>query len=609
MTRDRDQTAGFRGATEPIDSLATRTSSGRGSRWIVSRDLLGRRLSSVVMLSLAALLAGLAESGILAIVAAAASALVSQADHVHHLSVGSVAVNPTVGALLIFALGLAMIRLATYAALSFLPAHIGGNVQAELRSDLFDAFSRSSWSVQSRDREGHLQEILTNQATQAAQGALGAALLISALLPFAILITTALVLNPVAALIVFVAAGVLSLALRPLYRLGVVKAKALSGAQMDYANAVGEAGRLAEDTQVFGVAAAQRRRVRQHTDQARALFIRTQTISRLVPAIFQSLIYIVAVLGLAVIYYSHAAQVAALGAVVLLLVRAGTYGQQVQASYQMARQAVPFVERLRQTQSDYEASSPRPGTIPLEHLSNLTFEKVTFAYRPGVDVLFDVSFTVNRGEAIGIIGPSGAGKSSIAQILLGLRDPSDGTYRVNGVPAGEIVREDWQKQFSYVPQEPRLIHASVADNIRYFRDIDEATMIEAARMAQIHDDIEEWADGYQTIIGPRADAVSGGQQQRICVARALAGRPEAIVLDEPTSALDPRSEHLIKEALAALRGHQTLFVVAHRPSMLDICDRVMVVVGGRIETFSDTRLLASHSAYHRAVADIPVGSS
>jgi ABC-type multidrug transport system fused ATPase/permease subunit len=153
---------------------------------------------------------------------------------------------------------------------------------------------------------------------------------------------------------------------------------------------------------------------------------------------------------------------------------------------------------------------------------------------------------------------------------------------------------------TYVPQEPRLLHASVAENIRFFRDLDDEAVQRAGRLARIHDDIMGWADGYETIVGPRADAVSGGQQQRICLARALVARPEMLVLDEPTSALDPTSESLIQESLMGLKQQLTLFIVAHRMSTLDICDRVMIIIDGKLTAFDTIELLRRENPYYRS---------
>ncbi len=121
--------------------------------------------------------------------------------------------------------------------------------------------------------------------------------------------------------------------------------------------------------------------------------------------------------------------------------------------------------------------------------------------------------------------------------------------------------------------------------MRFFRDIDDEAIERACRLARIHDDVVSWREGYETIVGPRADAVSGGQQQRICLARSIAGDPDVLVLDEPTSALDPRSEALIQESLVSLKHRLTLFIVAHRMSTLTICDRVMVVLDGKLDAF------------------------
>ena len=195
------------------------------------------------------------------------------------------------------------------------------------------------------------------------------------------------------------------------------------------------------------------------------------------------------------------------------------------------------------------------------------------------------------------------------QILLGLREPSSGTYLIDGIPAAQYNRRDWHRVIAYLPQEPRLLHASVGDNIRFFRELDDDAVEHAAQLAGIHAEIITWPSGYETVIGPRADAVSGGQQQRICLARALAAQPDVLVLDEPTSALDPHAELLIQESLVTLKHELTLFVVAHRMSTLDICDRVMVIVDGRMQAFDAASALVSDSPYYRSASALAVGTS
>jgi ABC-type multidrug transport system fused ATPase/permease subunit len=232
---------------------------------------------------------------------------------------------------------------------------------------------------------------------------------------------------------------------------------------------------------------------------------------------------------------------------------------------------------------------------------------VSFAYNPGRPVLSEISFDIDAGEAVGIIGPSGAGKSTLVQILLQLRRPDDGRYLINGEPVQEFSRDDWHDRVSYVPQDPRLLHASVAENIRFFRSLEDEAVERAGRLARIHEDIMTWSAGYDTVVGPRADAVSGGQRQRICLARALAASPEVLVLDEPTSALDPHSEKLISESLIGLKHELTLFIIAHRMSTLDMCDRVMVVVDGRLVAFDSKALLQRENSYYRRASELAAG--
>jgi ATP-binding cassette subfamily B protein len=581
-------------------SRQTRTGDAwlRPAAWSSLRPLLGDRRGLIAALALGSVLSGISEAAILAVLAQVAAALVDGAKRVH-VDVGPLHMNQAIGTLLALALALSVVRLVLQVPVSLLPARIAAQVQGRLRENLFDAFTRASWAVKSRDREGHLQELVTNQVTQAALGAVQAASLLVWLVTFLVMVISALVLNVAVALIVLVAAiGLLAL-LRPLNALGGRVAHALSQAQMDYAGGVGEAVRVAEETDVFGVADIQRSQIDRLVARAQDLFSRTQLIVGLGPNVYQSLVYLILVAGLAAVYETGAGHFGSLGAVVLLLVRAGGYGRQIQGSYQVVGQTLPFVERVQDAERRYLASSPAAGAVPLMRVETLAFEDVSFAYLSDRPVLSNVSFEVAGGEAIGIVGPSGAGKSTLVQILLRLRAPDSGRYLVNGHPAEQFARKDWHRRVACVPQEPRLLHASVAENIRFLRDLDDAAVRRAARLAGIHEDVMRWADGYDTVVGPRADAVSGGQQQRICLARALAAEPEMLVLDEPTSALDPHSERLIQESLAALKGELTLFVVAHRMSTLDMCERVLVVVDGRLEAFDTVDRLQLDSPYYR----------
>ncbi|MGA2321438.1 MAG: ABC transporter ATP-binding protein [Solirubrobacteraceae bacterium] len=568
--------------------------------------LIGDRRRLIVALGIGSIISGFTEAGTLAIVGQVAAALVNNSKHVN-AKIGGFHLHTTVGTLLWVGLALTVIRIFLQWPLSILPARIASEVQAGLRRRLFSAFAGASWGVQSRDREGQLQEIMTSQTSQATGGALQATGLMTASFTFVILMASAVALSARAAGVVFGLAVVMFVVLRPLRSMGARRSRSLSQAQIEYAGGIAEANRLAEETQVFGVMGAQFERIARLVDACRYFFFRTQVLARLIPNLYQSTIYLLVIVGLAVLHTSGAGHAGSLGAVVLLLVRAAQNGQGVQASYQSLQQSLPFIERLQEAERRYAESSPAQGREPLAGVQTLAFENVSFAYNPGRPVLSDVSFSAHAGEAIGIIGPSGAGKSTLVQILLQLRTPEDGRYLVNGEPVEQFARDDWHRLVAYVPQEPRLLHASVADNIRYFRDLDDEAIERAGRLARIHDDVMGWSDGYETIVGPRADAVSGGQQQRICLARALAARPGVLVLDEPTSALDPQSETLIQESLTELKDELMLFTIAHRMSTLDMCNRVMVILNGRLAAFDTKAALQERNPYYRSASRIAAG--
>ena len=212
---------------------------------------------------------------------------------------------------------------------------------------------------------------------------------------------------------------------------------------------------------------------------------------------------------------------------------------------------------------------------------------------------------IDRGDVVGLVGPSGSGKSTLIQVLLRLRPPTSGTYRINDACADDLALTDWYKLLAVVPQQPRLLSGTVTENIRFFRDwVSDEDVESAARRAHIHDEILSWPQGYDTLLQGIGSGVSGGQAQRLCFARALAGEPKLLVLDEPTSALDVHSEARIQQTLAELEGEVTMVVIAHRLSTLRMCDRIIVLNHGRVEGYDRPEILERDNVYYREALEL-----
>lgn len=374
---------------------------------------------------------------------------------------------------------------------------------------------------------------------------------------------------------------------------------------MSFTNTVQEVVQMAEETEVFGATPDFRARLHDQVEAVRNPYVRTRFMSMALPGLYQSVAMLLLVVALIVVALAGAGDVAALAAVILLLIRGLTYAQQMQSAVTAIDERVPFLNHIADALERYGSHPQQDGADRLDGVEVLALRNVSLAYHPGVDVLHDVSFELRRGEAIGIVGPSGAGKSTIVQVLLRLRDPHEGAVLVNGRDVRSSRRADWQRHVAYVPQSSQVIMATVRDNIAFHRSwLTDEDIVAAAKRAHIHDDIVSWPQGYDTVIGQRANAVSGGQRQRICLARALAGSPSVLVLDEPTSALDARSEELVQRSLEEIKAETITILVAHRLSTLAVCDRVVVMVDGRVSALGPQSELARESEFFREVHEI-----
>jgi len=234
---------------------------------------------------------------------------------------------------------------------------------------------------------------------------------------------------------------------------------------------------------------------------------------------------------------------------------------------------------------DLPISSNLPNQNVGFEFENVVVDQLDFKYEQSENlVLSSVNLRIQSGEAVGFVGQSGSGKSTLIDIMLGLLEPQKGSVLINGQTI-ENVKQSWQKQIGYIPQTIFLMDDSLRRNIAIGiadSEIEEVAIREALKSAQLEDFVESLPEGLDTVVGERGVRLSGGQSQRIGIARALYHRPSVLVLDEATSSLDTETEKGVMQAVQALQGDKTVIIVAHRLSTVEYCDRLYRLDAGRI---------------------------
>jgi ATP-binding cassette subfamily B protein/subfamily B ATP-binding cassette protein MsbA len=259
-------------------------------------------------------------------------------------------------------------------------------------------------------------------------------------------------------------------------------------------------------------------------------------------------------------------------------------------------QVLEVEDRVR----DAPDARPLPAR-PVGKRGHVRLEGVTFGYEPGHPVLKNVTLEARPGEVVALVGQTGAGKSTLVSLIPRFYDPWRGTVTLDGMDVRDVQLASLRAQVALVLQEPFLLPLTVAENIAYGRPAASRAEIEAAAVAAGADGfIRHLSDGYDTVIGQRGSTLSGGEQQRLAIARALLKNAPMLILDEPTSALDAQTEALLVEALERLLEGRTTFIIAHRLSTIRRADRIVAIEGGRVvETGTRQELLAAGGVYHR----------
>ena len=276
----------------------------------------------------------------------------------------------------------------------------------------------------------------------------------------------------------------------------------------------------------------------------------------------------------------------------------------ITTNYNELKQGQASLRRLNEiTNNQDEIATSSRGLIPNKIDGKISFKNVFFSYTKDNEVIEDISLEIDNGKIIALVGPSGAGKSTIFSLILKFIEPNHGSIFIDDYNLNQIDINYLRRLIGIVPQKTFIFSGTIAEAIRFGRPANKEKIVKAAKIANAHGFIEELPDGYETLIEERGNNLSGGQLQRISIARALLGDPTILLLDEATSALDAEAEESVQKGLKQAMKNRTVLVIAHRLSTIQKADKIAVLEKGKICELGNHNELINRNGRYKEFCD------
>ncbi|MER9652833.1 ABC transporter ATP-binding protein/permease [Mesorhizobium sp. M0152] len=459
-----------------------------------------------------------------------------------------------------------------------------------LRMNLFESIGKARWGVFARMRGSDLDHALTGDIDRVQGAAFSLLMLVQIAVLLAGYLVISMFISPVMTLFAVVIGILMFVALQPFRARATAFGRVLTTNRQDQYRTVSEflgGIKVAKSLNVEATYFEQLRSTLERMKADNIAYVRNSSIGT---AVFQ----VASVIGLSLFIYVALVRfnlsLAEIVVLLLVFMRIAPRFMDMQTQAQQVLINLPAYTAMRSLQARFDAER-EPGHVEFQDSRKLSLDTglnirgVSFAYDDGAGktVVSDVTFALPAGKVTALIGPSGSGKSTIADMLLGLLEPTAGSILADGVEIDAANRRRWRDQVAYVPQDVFLLHDTIAANLRLAApQAGDSDLWAALGAAHAGEFVERLDLRLETVVGDRGVRLSGGERQRIALARALLRKPSLLILDEATSALDWQNQSLIARSIDGLRGTMTILTIAHRPSMIAFADWVVAMEDGRV---------------------------